>query len=114
MDAALEVATEFNRALLDQCPHLAVHAAVLAAAGGVIALPGESCAGKSTLAAACTVQGFGYLSDEALVLTSEGTVVPYPRPIALSSWSRTAVGVPAGMGASEGHLEREGSSTRWT
>lgn len=93
MAAALDVATEFNRELLDRCMHFAVHAAVLSTRGGTLALPAESGTGKSTLAAACLRQGFGYVSDEALVVTLDGAVLPYPRPLALSRWSRTAVGI---------------------
>lgn len=91
MPAALTVATEFNRVLLQTCPYLAVHAAVLATHDGVLAMPAESGTGKSTLTAACLRRGFRYVSDEALVIRADGAVIAYPRPLGLSRWSRGAV-----------------------
>lgn len=101
MAAALVVATEMNRGLLDRCPDFAVHAAVLASQAGVLAMPAESGTGKSTLAAACLQRGFGYVSDEALVLTPNGVVLPYPRPLALSAWSRAAIGITGPPGTAD-------------
>ena len=95
MDAAVAVATAINGWLLGACPHLAMHAAVVSTPAGALAFPAASGAGKSTLAAACLRAGFGYVSDEALVLTPQATVVPYQRPLALSPWSLAAIGLPA-------------------
>ena len=93
MPAAVCVATEINQHLLAKCPHLAMHAGVLGAHGMAIAVPAESGWGKSTLTAACLKTGFEYVSDEALALDPRGLVIPHPRPIGLSTWSRAAVGV---------------------
>jgi hypothetical protein len=55
-------------------------------------------AGKTTLVAACVRGGWTYVSDEALCVSREtGRVTPYPKPLALSAWSSTAVGAPAGV-----------------
>lgn len=86
--------TAMNRAALDGFAGLAVHAAVLAAGGEVIALPAPSGTGKTTLTAAGLLAGFGYVSDEALCIeAATGALVTYPRALALSAWSRSAVGL---------------------
>lgn len=53
----------------------------------IIAFPADSGAGKTTLAAVAVQSGLSYLSDEALVLDDDTSVIPYPKPMALSSWS---------------------------
>jgi hypothetical protein len=94
-------ATAVNAAALDAAPHFAVHAGVVAYGGVAVAMPAVSGTGKSTMTAACLRRGFRYVSDEALCMRyADGTVVPYPRPIALSPWSVGAVaasdrGIPA-------------------
>lgn len=93
MAAALEAAMRVNGSLLAACPHLAIHAAVVGATGGVLVVPAESGFGKSTLVGACMARGFGYVSDEALVLSDEGAAVPYPRPLGMSPWSVATVGL---------------------
>jgi hypothetical protein len=61
-----------------------VHAAALAADGGVTLLVGDSGAGKSTTAYALAASGMEYLSDELAPMDpSSGAVVPYPRSICL-------------------------------
>jgi hypothetical protein len=96
-----------NQLALDGCPHLAIHAGVVSAGHDAIAFPAASGVGKSTLTAACLRSGFRYCSDEALVLPAGGdpdrpaAVAPYPRPIALSPWSATAVGLPVMAGVEE-------------
>jgi hypothetical protein len=85
-------ATAVNAAALDAAPHFAVHAGVVAHDGVAVAMPAVSGTGKSTMTAACLRRGFRYVSDEALCLSyTDGTVLPYPRPIALSPWSVAAV-----------------------
>lgn len=74
------------------CRHLAerghggllFHAACVADGARAIILPGESAAGKSTLAAWLTTQGYGYLSDE-LAFIPQGSleVQPLIRPLSL-------------------------------
>jgi len=82
-----------NRRAIEQCPHFAVHSSVVARNANVVAIPAESGGGKTTLAAALVKTGFSYLSDEALVLTDSGEVIPYPKPFALSPWSAEQLGV---------------------
>jgi hypothetical protein len=87
-------AVDVNAFALSSCADLAVHAGVLQTGGATMALPGTSGAGKSTLTAACVRAGMGYVSDEALCLPYETDAVrPYPRPIALSSWSMQALAI---------------------
>lgn len=91
-EASLERATAavvagLNNAAIDQCPHFAVHSGVAAWPGGIVAVPAESGYGKTTLTACLVKVGFEYLSDEALIFSDDGTVLPYPKPFALSPWS---------------------------
>lgn len=81
---------DLTRMLIDRSPHTCVHAAVVSSATSVIAFPGASGLGKSTLAAAVVRAGFRYLSDEALAIDPESlTVAPFARPLALdaNSWA---------------------------
>jgi hypothetical protein len=73
---------------------LALHAGVLVRGDRVLVLPGPSGRGKSTLTAALLRRGWLYVSDEALCLHwDDGSIVPYPRPMALSPWSADLVSV---------------------
>lgn len=56
-------------------------------------MPALSGGGKSTLTASLVKTGFGYLSDEAMILDDDGTVIPYPKPFALSAWSSKVLGI---------------------
>lgn len=86
--------TTLNQAALDAFDGLAVHAAVLAREGSALAFPAGSGTGKTTLTAAGLRAGFDYVSDEALCVgAATGRLVPYPRALALSAWSRRAVGL---------------------
>ena len=82
-----------NFAAVDQCEHFAVHGGVAARKGRTIAIPAESGHGKTTLTGALVRAGFDYLSDEALVFEDDGTIIPYPKPFALSRWSADLLGV---------------------
>ncbi|MGI8684021.1 MAG: hypothetical protein ACR2MO_02785 [Acidimicrobiales bacterium] len=86
--------TAVNASAIDGFTGLAIHAGVLAAGRSAIAFPAPSGTGKTTLAAAGLLAGFDYVSDEALCI-EPGTdeLVPYPRALALSSWSRHALGL---------------------
>lgn len=63
--------------LLDTRHLVAVHAACIGRRGHGVLLAGESGAGKSSLAYACTRRGWTYVSDDAssLVLRREGRIV---------------------------------------
>lgn len=82
-----------NSSAIEQCAQFAVHSAVVALGSTVVAIPAESGGGKSTLAAACVLSGFSYISDEALVFDAAGSVVRYPKPMALSPWSCETLGL---------------------
>jgi hypothetical protein len=84
---------ELNRRAVEEMEYFGVHAGVVALGNRTIAFPAGSGAGKSTLVAACLRAGFGYVSDEALCLDyEEVTVVPYPKPLALSEWTFERLG----------------------
>ena len=78
------------------CGLWAVHAGVVSRDGSVLAIPGTSGTGKSTLVAACVAAGWDYVSDEALAFDDETMrVVPYPKPIWIDRRATEIVGVPA-------------------
>lgn len=75
---------ELTRLAVEHSPLLCVHAGVVSGPDGLIAIPGESGLGKTTLVAALLRAGFGYVSDEALALDRDsGAVTPFPRPLSL-------------------------------
>jgi len=78
--------------------HVFVHAGCVAIDGVALLLPGRSFSGKSSMVAALVRAGAEYLSDEYAVLTPEGLVVPYPRPISVRGTGMTQdADVPAGQ-----------------
>jgi hypothetical protein len=82
-----------NSTAMELSPCLCIHAGVVACDEGVVAFPGRSGVGKSTLTSACLQRGFDYVSDEGLCLDYDlATVRPYPRPLGLSPWSAAAMG----------------------
>ena len=91
----LSVSARLNNAAINECDLFAIHSGVVGAEGRLAALPAESGRGKTTLTGALVRQGWGYLSDEALVFEDDGSVVPYPKPFAFSGWSAELLGVPA-------------------
>lgn len=87
--AAAQLLSAVEQAALRATPTLAVHGAALAGGAGAVVVPGASGAGKSTLAAAAVQAGLTLLSDEAACFVEPlGTVIPHPRPVALSRVSR--------------------------
>lgn len=84
-----------NRTAVEESPELAIHAGVVTIGDYTIAFPSASGNGKTTLTAACLLSGFSYISDEALVLDDSGSVIPYPKPLALSKWSCETLGIAA-------------------
>ncbi len=58
-----------------------VHAGVVYVDGRALVFPGRSFAGKSTLVAELVAQGAFYGSDEYAVISGDGLVHPYPRPL---------------------------------
>ena len=104
--AVAHLLAAINRTAIELCEPFAVHAGVVARGGSGIAVPVDSMGGKSTLTAGLVLRGFDYVSDEALCLEADGSVVPYPKPLGLSAWSMGALGltdldVPFPKGAAE-------------
>ncbi|MEO9240184.1 MAG: hypothetical protein ABI418_19075, partial [Jatrophihabitantaceae bacterium] len=80
--AALAGLTELA---VSRSPLLCIHAGVVLGRAGVLAFPGQSGLGKSTLTAALVRAGFGYLSDETLALQRRtGRVARFARPLGLA------------------------------
>lgn len=71
----------------------AAHAGVVGRGDRLVAVVGDSGSGKSTLVAAALLEGWAYGSDEALCVGPDLTVVPYPKPLGLSAWAITALGI---------------------
>jgi len=83
-----------NRVALKRTALLAVHAGVVSRGGAVLAFPCPSGGGKSTLTGALLQRGAEYVSDEALCIDrATGDVVAYPKPVALSTWSASRLGL---------------------
>ncbi len=87
------VVAVINNSIIEKLTRFSVHSAVVGWGENVLAFPAVSGGGKSTLAAALTQSGFTYLSDEALVLDSDDTVLSYPKPISLSPESCELLGL---------------------
>nr|WP_231126664.1 PqqD family peptide modification chaperone [Motilibacter aurantiacus] len=93
-EAVGEACAAVNLSAVAATPLLAYHAAVLSLGRSTLAVPGVSGAGKSTLTAALLLEGWELVSDEALALPwHAGPPAAYPRPLALSDWSRRALDV---------------------
>jgi hypothetical protein len=67
-----------------------IHAGCVSWQGRVIAIPGRSMAGKSTLVSALVQAGAEYFSDEYAVIDSRGRVHPYHKTISLRGAEGTA------------------------
>jgi HprK-related kinase A len=68
--------------------YLIIHAAVMEKDGCAVIMPAPPGSGKSTLCAALVSRGWRLLSDElALINTSDGKIMPMPRPISLKNQS---------------------------
>lgn len=94
LDAIRITSAELNRHVISRYRGLSFHAGVVASPSGVIAFPGESGVGKTTLVAAVASAGLRYVSDEALCVDSVTLrVIPYPRPLALGPWAMQHLGI---------------------
>jgi hypothetical protein len=63
--------------------HVFIHAGVVSAGDGAIVIPGSSRSGKSTLVAALVRGGASYYSDEYAVVSPDGLIQPYLKPLTL-------------------------------
>lgn len=89
---------ELTRVAVEHSPLLCLHAGVVSGGSGLVAIPGPSGLGKTTLVAALLRAGFGYVSDEALAVDrTSGRVTAFPRPLALAAdvWPLVGDGVGA-------------------
>lgn len=71
---------------------IALHAAAVARNGRAVLIPGQSGAGKSSLAAWLFDKGFDYLTDELTVLAADGTVEGLARALILKPDADRIVG----------------------
>jgi hypothetical protein len=93
-EVLMRLLRRFNHAAIDRATGLAIHAGAVASGGEVIAFPGPAGTGKSTFVAACMQQGFGYVTDEVVVVGTELQVASYPKALWLSRRSLRVLGVP--------------------
>lgn len=97
----LRLLTDLNRNAVDQYKGFAAYAGVIGHHGRAIALPADSKGGKRTLTAGCVQTGFDYVSDESLCIDIDtGRIVPYLKPITVSSESCDLLGLD---GPTESH-----------
>ena len=102
-DQLIAISTMMNQLAIAECTAFATHAGVVAIDGAGVAFPAESGGGKTTLTAACLAKGFAYGSDEALVVSEEsGMVIRYPKPLALTQWSRSQLNLSSLADAPDG------------
>jgi hypothetical protein len=101
-------------------PMTFLHAGAVELDGGAVVFPGRSRWGKSTLVASLVEQGCGYLSDEYAVVSPEGTVFPFSKPIRLRRGGNGAtyyhlpgVGLPGGFPCAAVVLTRFEEGTNW-
>ena len=90
-----QLLAEVNRLAVEAYRSFAIHSGVVAKRERAVAFPAQTGGGKSTLTAACVLNGFSYVSDEALCVDLEtAEVTPYPKPLGLSPASRDLLGLP--------------------
>lgn len=76
---------EFTRLAVTHSNLLCLHAGVVTTPRGLLAVPGYSGLGKTTLTAALVQAGFAYVSDEVLAVDRRtGQVTAFPRPLGLA------------------------------
>ncbi len=96
-------------AIASRPDHVNLHAACLTvpdSAEAVIAAA-PSTAGKTTLAVAACLRGWGYLSDEVASVRADAAIVrAYPKPLTVKAGSRLRTGVDLDAGALSAHQQR--------
>lgn len=73
---------ELNQIVLER-RFTTIHAAAVEVDGSCVILCGASMSGKTTLAGWMAVHGAGYVADEIVSLTDEGSALSYHRPLGL-------------------------------
>jgi hypothetical protein len=102
-EAPATALAELTRLAVEHSPLLCIHAGVVSGPDGLIAIPGQSGLGKTTLAAALVRAGFGYVSDEALAVDrTSGQVTAFARPLALAADVWTLLGPDIGAAPPDG------------
>ncbi len=76
--------------LLRQRGYLVLHASVVSINGHIAAFVGPKRAGKSTIAAALVKRGHELLSDDTLIVDTEGEPIVYPGFARLNLWPEAA------------------------
>ena len=67
---------------------LLLHAGAVVDAGRAVILPATSASGKTTMAAGLVQRGYGYLTDELVILHSRtNSIVPFPKAMSLKEGS---------------------------
>jgi hypothetical protein len=91
----LQVAlAELTTYLVTRSPLFCVHAGVVAGRDGCLAIPGDSGHGKTTLVAALTGAGFGYVSDEVLAMQRHSRELwRFARPLSVDARSWRVLGL---------------------
>ena len=90
-EAVMRLLVALNRATVRNLKAVGIHGGAVLGPSGAVLFPGGPGAGKSTLTAACGQLGMGYMTDEIVVLLKNGLIRPFPKPLWLSSWSRSAL-----------------------
>jgi hypothetical protein len=95
--AFAQLAWEVNRGVVEEAGNrLLLHAAAAERDGRIVILAGPEGSGKSTLVAALVRSGLRYVTDETVAIElPAGTIVPYPKPIALHETEHSERLVPA-------------------
>lgn len=99
-----------NRLAARPGPHTVFHAAAAALDGHGVLLPARMDSGKSTTVTALVQDGFAYLSDEAVALTDDGLLLPFPKAIGLDPGSFPLY---PELAPTEGTLAAELQTGRW-
>jgi hypothetical protein len=73
-----------NRTVATDCPDVLVHAGGVERDGVAVILPAYMEQGKTTLTTGLVRAGFGYLTDEAVVIRRDTrSIIPYPKPLSI-------------------------------
>ena len=67
---------------------IAIHSAAVGKDGRAIVVVGESGAGKTTLSLQLASDGWGYLTDDVVVLDPRGRLLPFPKPLGIKDADR--------------------------
>lgn len=98
-----------HECIVDNSADQALHAAALACGDRGILLPGKSGSGKSSLAAWLTSRGCTYLTDELVLLSREGLIGAFTRPLSLRHPTVAALSSSVHIDAAECLMGEAGS-----